>query len=251
MKLLKKALVLLMATLMGVVCLTATACKGDPKAFSVYQTKEAGEVTNEFSTYVIFSTGFSADLLFDSAWVKFKSFDKNESEVRIHVSAVNSLTGKPSTGYLGNWGYSTSTNFGRAYEANKDNAGKWLNIATNQPGSNGTGGNYSTAQYSYYIVAIKGVCEIEEIVFLCSEKDSTTYKVATVTVQDAGLVRTTDVTSTYLDEGTWLTKPTYKDSAPNLLDEQDSFDVKKVSYGEREGTDTESTQNKRYALYNN
>lgn len=246
------ALVLLIT---GTVVIVVSCVGNKAKSFSVNKTYVENVESNDYSVYVNFYTDFSEDLLFDSAWIKFKSFGKDTAEVRIHVSATNSLTGKATTGYLGNYGFNSTmdngSNFGRPYDATEDNVGKWINIATNQPGANGAGGNYSTAQYKYFIVSVRGECVIDEIVFLCSEKDSNEYKKATLKVQDAGVIKTTDITSSYLDAGTWLTKSEYVDTAKNLLDDQNSFDVKKVSYGELTGTDTASKENKRYGIYAN
>lgn len=243
------ALILLFAAA-AAACVLCTRDK--TSSFPVSYPKIEGEVQKNYLVYVTFETEFSEDLLYDSAWVKFKSFGKGTDKVNVHVAASNNDTSAPYTGYLGNYGYTSvrndGTEIGRSYEATKDNLNKWINVSTIQPGTSVSGGNVTTAQYRYYIVAIQGECEIEELVMLCHEKESEEYKLATLKVHDAGVIKVSDL-STRLDAGTWLTKEDYKSAAARLLDGQKKFDITKVSYGEREGD--EAKNNKRYAVYAN
>ena len=246
------ALILLFAAA-AAACVLCTRDK--TSSFPVSYPKIEGETQKNYLVYVTFETEFSEDLLYDSAWVKFKSFGKGTDKVNVHVAASNYDTSTPTTGYLGNFGYNTARNdgteIGRSYEATKDNLNKWINVSTIQPGTSSSGGNATTAQYRYYIVAIQGECEIEELVVLCHEKESEEYKLATLKVHDAGVIKVSDVSTTKLDAGTWLTKEDYKSAAARLLDGQKKFDITKVSYGEREGNTSEAKNNRRYAVYAN
>ena len=90
------------------------------------------------------------------------------------------------------------------------------------------------------------------MLFRSHEKDSEEYKLATLKVHDAGVIKVSDLsTNSKLDAGTWLTKEDYKSAAARLLDGQKKFDITKVSYGEREGDTTEAKNNRRYAVYAN